>query len=197
MTDLNERWHFYWFGQERGKMYKCVVQSRAEAKFLFEHMFDSPDSIDSSNLFPTDFLSRGTWRALFGNELTSKRESHMDDSGGNRNFPPESEDSPQGGSGYPHPYQDSQGGNMDRSGGGATCGQRTAGNPYGTDVANEFELLDFVDEEEKRGIELRFLAEHVLPKMGYVPKQNQHHTKGYRGLSEANLAVHNSLPPWS
>jgi hypothetical protein len=81
MTDLNERWHFYWFGQKRGRLYKIVVNTRGEAKFLFEHMFDSPndndddsttvpkkkakvtpdDSIDSSiSLFPSDMNGSNT-----------------------------------------------------------------------------------------------------------------------------------------
>ena len=194
MTDLNERWHFYWFGQERGRMYKCVVNTRGKAKFLFEHMFDCPDSIDSSLLFPTDFLVRGTWRVFFESDLATIRESHTDDSGGDGNFQPDSGHSRQRGSGYPGSHGDDQGGKKDDSKGGVARGQQVAGNNYGTDVANELELLDFVDEEEKRAIELRFLAEHVVPKMTYVPEQNRHNTEGegYYGLSKANLSFHNA-----
>jgi hypothetical protein len=63
------------------------------------------------------------------------------------------------------------------------------------DIANELELLDFVNEEEKRAIELRFLAEHVVPRMAYVREQNLHNTEeeGYRALSEANLSFHNVM----
>jgi|Transcript_27650 hypothetical protein len=61
------------------------------------------------------------------------------------------------------------------------------------DVANELDLLDFVDEEEKRTMLLRFLAEHVVPNMTYVPEQNCHvEGEGHHGLSEANLSFHNS-----
>ena len=59
----------------------------------------------------------------------------------------------------------------------------------------EIELLDFVDDdEEKRAIHLRFLSNHILPMMTYIPEQKRHGTqeKEYHDLSEANLAFHNA-----
>jgi hypothetical protein len=45
--------------------------------------------------------------------------------------------------------------------------QQVARNNYDRDVAHDLELLDFVDEEEGT-IQLRSLAEHVVPKMTQV-----------------------------
>jgi hypothetical protein len=67
---------------------------------------------------------------------------------------------------------------------------------YGTDVANELDLLDFVDEEKKRAIQLRFFAEHVLPNMicdTSAAELNTEGEGGYDRLSEANLSFHNAL----
>mmetsp|Transcript_27650 Transcript_27650/g.50202 ORF Transcript_27650/g.50202 Transcript_27650/m.50202 type:complete len:287 (-) Transcript_27650:426-1286(-) len=101
MTDLNQRWHFYWFGRNRKKMYKYVVSASSQAKFLFEHMFDSPDDcidgIDASTLFPTDFLVRGTWRMFLESELMTIRESQTDDSGSDHDSTPGSGQSRRGG----------------------------------------------------------------------------------------------------
>jgi hypothetical protein len=64
MTDLNSRWHFYCFDQQRGKLYRLMPDTRGEAQFLLGHMHDRPDSTNVS-LFPTDFLVRGTWGVFF------------------------------------------------------------------------------------------------------------------------------------
>lgn len=195
MTDLNERWIFYWFGSQRGILYKCILRNGNEAKFLFEHMFDDPNSIDANLLFPTNFLVRGTWRVFRGSNLKTIQESLSADSRDDDVFPPDGRNSRQGGSGHPHPDRSDRKGNKDGSKREVKHGPQVAGNDYTMDVANKLELLDFVDEEEKRAIELRFLAEHVVTKMFYVPEQN-HGDKvdeGYRRLSEENLFIHNTI----
>ncbi|KAL3909866.1 MAG: hypothetical protein SGILL_007918 [Bacillariaceae sp.] len=154
MTDLNKRWHFYWFGTQGGRLYRCVARTRSEAKFLLENMFHSSDSADAT-LFPTNFLDRATWRVFCGSNLSDKKDDSKET---------------------------------------GAHGEQIAGNTYGMDVANELDLLDFVDEEEKRAIQLRFLSDHVLPMMTYVPEQKSHGTqeKESHELSAANLAFHNA-----
>ena len=72
MTDLNTRWHFYWFAAAGSKnaagSKKVVLKLKTngqEAAFLLEHMFDDPDTVDAALCFPLDFLKRGTWTSLF------------------------------------------------------------------------------------------------------------------------------------
>lgn len=62
MTDLSERFTFYWFGKEQIIWkYKASIE---EAMYLLEHMFVKNDEVESTQkIFPTDFLigERGTW----------------------------------------------------------------------------------------------------------------------------------------
>ena len=66
MTDLNERWHFYWFAAagEENVLYRLIANGQ-EAAFLLEHMFDDPNTVDPALSFPEDFLKRGTWTSVF------------------------------------------------------------------------------------------------------------------------------------
>ena len=66
MTDLNTRWHFYWFAAAGKKNFMLKLKTnRQEAAFLLEHMFDDPDTVDPALCFPLDFLKRGTWTSFF------------------------------------------------------------------------------------------------------------------------------------
>jgi len=219
LTDLNDKWVFYWFGQTRGILYKYPVCNRGEAKFLFEHMFGIPvenvaikevsqrnkkkrgkkgkasgastPPIDTS-MFPTDFLVRGTWRVFNGWDLATIGESHTEGSDGHDQGLP---DPGPGGSGRPSKPEGSHrgktdGSKTDGSKGGIVQGRQVAGNNYGMAVANELDLLDFVDEEEKGAIEFSYFVERVLPRMTNDSGQNTE-GEGYSGLSEANLSIYN------
>ena len=57
-----------------------------------------------------------------------------------------------------------------------------SGQNYGGDVANMLDILDFLDEDERREIILGYLADNVVPKMVLCPededspsKRPQHH----------------------
>jgi hypothetical protein len=71
--------------------------------------------------------------------------------------------------------------------------------PY-CDVANELDLLDCLDEEERRMTILRLLCEHVVPRMTIAPPTNQTmndededaEQAGCHVLSETNLSQHNN-----
>jgi hypothetical protein len=65
MTDLNDRYHFYWFsGSKPGVLYK-YMSGPTGAKFLLEHMFDNAKD-SSESKFPTEFLDHVTWFAFTG-----------------------------------------------------------------------------------------------------------------------------------
>ncbi|CAJ1952030.1 unnamed protein product [Cylindrotheca closterium] len=62
MTDLNDRWHFYWFKQESRHLMKLEA-SRSEAVYLIKHFLDDPSENDS---FPESFLTRAPWDSILG-----------------------------------------------------------------------------------------------------------------------------------
>lgn len=59
MTDLHDRWHFFWFAEDKRLM--RYESTESEARFLIEHMLDEPESVST----PTGFLSRLSWNDLF------------------------------------------------------------------------------------------------------------------------------------
>lgn len=69
MTDLNGRWHFFWFVKEKRLM--RYESSESEARFLIEHMLDDPDCVSA----PTGFLSRACWNDLFLETVLEERPS--------------------------------------------------------------------------------------------------------------------------
>jgi hypothetical protein len=189
MTDLNDRYHFYWFsGSEPGLLYK-YMSGGTGAKFLLEHMFDNAE--DSSELeFPTEFLDRGTWFAFTGTGLGTRAESlsgEQDDrdhegegAGDSSDNDKREEKSGDGG-------DSKRGRNM----GGATQRATVDGNMLGLDVANELDLLDFYDEEEQRATLFRHLIQHCVPRVAYVPDEGDDDAVR-NGLSEADLRSHNA-----
>lgn len=61
MTDLHDRWHFFWF--TKNKQLMRYEATGSEARFLIEHMLDEPTGNCVST--PTGFLSRASWNDLF------------------------------------------------------------------------------------------------------------------------------------
>jgi phage pi2 protein 07 len=58
MTDLCQRWHFYWFSNKGNQLMKYEA-NMLEARYLIHHMMDKSSSDD---LTPEDFLNRGSWK---------------------------------------------------------------------------------------------------------------------------------------
>lgn len=156
-------------GPEPGTLYKLVVRKRSDAKYLFEHMFDDPGAEAAS--FPTEFLTRGSWNMFEGSNLSKieKKTSHDSCDKSEDDGPRDPRHSPKGdpkGSKRPpsdgrHEQSDKKGKNKD---GPATGGQQAKGGAHDLmDIANELDLLDFVNEEEQVEITLRYYRDHVLP----------------------------------
>jgi hypothetical protein len=166
MTDLNKRYHFYWFsGSVPGLLYKYISNPR-DAKFLLEHMVD--DATDSS-VFPTSFLHRGTWDTFTG---TTQLETIVESMSG------EQDDREGGGAGDSSDNakrEEKRGDGGDSKSGsnmaGATQRATIPGNMLGLDVANELDLLGFYDEEEQRATLFRHLIQHCVPRVTYVPDE--------------------------
>jgi len=126
---------------------------------------------------------------FFGSNERTSNDASQD---GSDDSPRESKPSREGSFRDPRSYRSNKtSGNRDHSREVQARSEETAWNTYGMDVGNELELLDFVDEEEKREIELRFFVDHALPKMVYVPDDGTQET-GHCELSAANVALHNA-----
>mmetsp|Transcript_43579 Transcript_43579/g.105673 ORF Transcript_43579/g.105673 Transcript_43579/m.105673 type:complete len:424 (+) Transcript_43579:245-1516(+) len=195
MTDLNERWHFYWFGTQPRTLYKILV-SRSEAKYLVEHMFDDPATAEATS-FPTDFLSRAPWTVFQANGLSTIQEkpSHdhddEDESGGRRDL------GHPGKGGSKRPSSDGNHNPLDKKGknqGGLSRDHQAKEAYDSIDVANELDLLDFVDDEVKREIALRNACNHILPWLVGSACRDLDEPEGDEssGLSAADLAIHNA-----
>ena len=196
MTDLNNRYHFYWFsGSKPGVLYRYMSKPHA-AKFLLEHMFDD---VDKSSEFPTDFLARGTWFTFTGTRLCTIAESlsgeqddrdHGQGGNGQRGAGKSWDNAKRGGkSGDRGNNESGDNKNGGSNEGGATQGARVHGNMRGLDVANELDLLDFYDEDEERMALFRHLIQHCVPRMTYTPDGGG---AAQNGLSEADLRSHNA-----
>ena len=89
MTDLNNRWRFYWFVEGMKNLMRYEA-TRSEAVYLIKHFLDEP----KENLsVPQSFLSRGSWDGFsddFSDALESIREEEQSTQGGS---------SPDGGNG--------------------------------------------------------------------------------------------------
>ncbi|CAJ1963882.1 unnamed protein product [Cylindrotheca closterium] len=146
MTDLCDRWYFYWFKESTPElMTYSALQS--EAKYLIAHFLDEPNN----SFLPESFLRRGSWDSIFG-ALESIQEEGQSDQGGR---------SPEGGSDN---VSSSDIDDVERDSKNTTSGAAEAANT--TDRQNKRERnsgakkqmqlgfassnLDFMDEDERR-----------------------------------------------
>ena len=63
MTDLEDRWHFFWFAE--GKRLMRYEATRSEARFLIQYSLDKLGSEAEHISTPTSFLNRSCWSDLF------------------------------------------------------------------------------------------------------------------------------------
>mmetsp|Transcript_12197 Transcript_12197/g.17540 ORF Transcript_12197/g.17540 Transcript_12197/m.17540 type:complete len:317 (+) Transcript_12197:291-1241(+) len=73
MTDLHERWHFYWFYDRKLTKF---ISTPSEALFLIEHMLEKPDNFNSST--PTGFLLQASWNETFPIAIAERSEAVFD-----------------------------------------------------------------------------------------------------------------------
>ena len=69
MTDLHDRWHFFWFTKDKRLM--RYESTESEARFLIKHMLDGSETVST----PTGFLSRASWNDLFLVSITKSPEA--------------------------------------------------------------------------------------------------------------------------
>ena len=220
LTDLNETWFFVYFGS--GRRLRKLKTSRREAKYLLDNMFNQADEI----LFPVDFVNRLTWNDFFSERYSNDNNNGDDpegkedgnDEGGGRDYSDGYQKNPTTSgqkslAGSKHNRSDNtgrEGGNVN----GAAMLQ------FGGDVANELDLLDFIDNEEERTqIEINYVLQHIVPLFNFPEYADEKETwssssssssqeqdtknneveeymstrqKNVSALSEQNLLYHNA-----
>lgn len=162
MTDLCQRWHFYYFaanGHQR-QLYK-VCTTKYEAAFLLQHMFDQ---ITDEPQLPVDFLNRGTWNQFLANSLDLIAENTDDDI---------EDDGLQYGSGGGG--DDGNGSSSNGNGSNSSDQQQEdtssiaipsmmqSRNHYSSEEENMLDQLQFASEDERREIIVGYLADNVVP----------------------------------
>lgn len=187
LTDLNERWTFFWFarGEDDSRMalYKLCLdggQSAAEAKYILDSLYDG----SLRDTLPTTFANRQPFQAVFDCVVRNKRSRREFDRDDGDSPDQDSKPTPSGGAdGHSTPgtdggssstrsrgtaqHQTDQG---DSGGGGAgpmsmASALSLFAPPADRDVANELDLLDMVDENEQYEIVRSFAEKHIVPYM--------------------------------
>jgi hypothetical protein len=166
MTDLKERWHFYWFAALGKQLYKLNTTGPFAA-FLLEHMFDDPRTADASLMLPVDFLNRGTWNTFDQPTLAGIAEIPSFENGGVGGV------SDRDGNGGGGPKDSGEDAGED---GGETESKNIVvtsklGNNCSTEGANLLDHLEFADGDERREIILGYLADNVVPRMVASPEE--------------------------
>eukprot|EP00978_Attheya_sp_CCMP212_P013910 scaffold35145_cov39-Attheya_sp.AAC.1 len=166
MTDLQERWRFYWFAAFGKQLYKLNTTGPFAA-FLLEHMFDDPRTSDVSPFLPVDFLNRGTWNTFNQPTLAGIAEIPSFENGGVGGV------SDRDGNGGGGPKDSGEDAGED---GGETESKNVVvtsklGNNCSTEGANLLDHLEFADEDERREIILGYLADNVVPRMVASPEE--------------------------
>jgi len=77
MTDLRDRWLFFWFAE--GKRLIRYAATTSEAMFLIQHSQDEDADGKRQSNFPTSFLNRACWNDLFCSQLDSIAEVESSD----------------------------------------------------------------------------------------------------------------------
>jgi len=178
MTDLNDRWHFYWFASSRPILYKLVTAPNAAAH-LFTHMFDREIGPE----FPTDFLLRGSWNQVLRSasvmQMPTIRElDHSPDEDGDGNEDDNHDSEREGQRDSEHEggvVRNPQSGNewtevtpkkkKKNNRGSQRSDQSKHEFAMDNDAANILDLRDFFDEEEGNAMLLHHILANELPRM--------------------------------
>ena len=193
LTDLENSWTFYWYAEaENGPgvaLHKLKLKPEAEAARLAKYILENFNNEARRETLPTQFLDRLSFAAVLekiGGSDSDKR-PRMDPSGGGEGGSRDpramgghsktfgSEDSPSGpggssGGAEPPSERGGGGGSGDGDGDGNTQNnmarvlRRFAPNSS-SDVGNELDLLDMVDETEQYAIVRSFAEKHIAPYM--------------------------------
>lgn len=177
MTDLDDRWHFFWFAELEGKRLMRYEATRSEAKFLIQHSLDSPGSEAEQISTPASFLNRSCWNDLFSSKLDTITEANtFDEQDGTDEHPEprlfDGEDNLSETGGRSAQHHDKPGGSRrDHRRGRQGKSKRSRGNTRRKEHMSSDGFLEYMDEEERVETELRTAIQTVFHKMFYVPEE--------------------------
>jgi len=187
LTDLNNSWTFYWFATAEDSsgvaLHKLCLKDKTattEAKYILDSLYKE----SSGEALPTTLLNRLSWEAVINaiskNNNKRLRRDRGDDDDGVSCWT--NHDSKPSGPRLGDQYRKSGGGSRPSGSGGTTHPHNQGGAngdasmsmasalslfapPSARDVANELDLLDMVDENEKFEIVRSFAMQHIVPYM--------------------------------
>ena len=170
MTDLCDRWHFFWFSKELAALMQYKA-SKGEANYLIRHMMDQPDSSHDTST-PKDFLNRASWTEMFEQRIPpSDREDK-------ETWSENDED---------HDNADEDGKSQRRSVVYTTqhpSDGRDGAGPGGSHDAKQharLEHMDFMDEEEEKEAIFKQVLNYSLPRMVYFPQRGEERKQNSQG----------------
>ena len=186
LTDLIGNWVFLYYGSCK-KWHEVTTTNASTAIFLLENILNSSDPEE----FPFEFVNR-----LSLDDFLRPLQDISDN--GNKEGDQEDSKEGEGGSGNendsnfgrmpPTSAQNISGGSKrdDAAKGGGNAGG-TAMLQFGGDVANELDLLDFIDDEEERTeIKIRYLLQHVVPLIKFPDCADENETSSSSLSSSAS-----------
>ena len=182
LTDLNCYWIFYWFAENKDDsgvaLYKLKLPG-AEAARLAQYLMESLNNESRRETLPTTFVDRLSFKAVIGRitEDQDRKRPRRDAGGGSGGSNSQTQDrKPAGWERQPPPSGPggSSSGMQFQDHGTAGDGNQTMDMARGlrlfaphsnSDVANELDLLDMVDEAEQYEIVRSFAAKYIVPYM--------------------------------
>lgn len=179
LTDLNRSWIFYWFAENKGgsgvALHKLKLQEVEGAAELAKYILESLNDETRRETLPTTFVDRLSFDAIM-DRITQDHDHNRerrDAHGGSGGSSYQDQDRKPAGWDHEPPLS----GSGDSSSGMGFRNSGDAGDAnYVTDVAkalrrfaphsdvsNELDLLDMVDETEEYEIIRNFAAKHIVP----------------------------------
>jgi hypothetical protein len=169
LTDLIDEWCFFYFGPNK-KIYNLTT-SRVEAIFLLENMFPA-EKQSNSGRFPDNFLTRLTWDDFIGKHF--KMQTFEDNHKSNQNTDRDpndrkGEDSTDSDESQADDADTKKSHKNNHKNDHNFCtGEGHGTGPsallFGGDVANNFDLLEFItDPVERKTFSYELVLNHVMP----------------------------------
>ena len=184
LTDLNRSWTFYWYAENKDgsgvALYKLKLQDEEAPAGLAKYILESLNDESRRETLPTTFVDRLSFQAVadkiiedhnhkrarkdFGGGGGGSSQTQDGNSAGWGHQPPPSGPGSNSSSGMGFQNKDDAGDGDDRTRDMASALRRFA--PHSnSDVANELDLLDMVDEADQYEIVRSFAAKHIVPYM--------------------------------
>jgi hypothetical protein len=173
LTDLNDNWYFWYFGKS-GVLWR-ITANQVDARFLLENVFNQNGL--ENKYFPEGFVNRLSWHEFIQgsmqfSENVSNASSHNDGDNDNHSNAKDSHDS----SDRPRTKQFRPTLSHAKAGNDAGTHEKSGYSGTGTmlkygcdDIANEMDLLEFMDDDDEGRIAIlqNFMNKHIASRCFY------------------------------